>query len=122
MQVASMSPKYVTEDEADLAFIENEKKIAREQLLNEGKDEKLIEKIVPGKIKKVLKEVCLLDQKFVKNGDLTVAQYVAESAKDLGKEMAVTEMVRYEVGEGLEKRSDDFAAEVAAQQADAAKK
>ena len=122
MQVASMSPIYVTEDEADLAFIENEKKIAREQLLNEGKDEKLIEKIVPGKIKKVLKEVCLLDQKFVKNGDLTVAQYVAESAKDLGKEMAVTEMVRYEVGEGLEKRSDDFAAEVAAQQADAAKK
>ena len=112
MQVASMSPKYVTEDEADLAFIENEKKIAREQLLNEGKDEKLIEKIVPGKIKKVLKEVCLLDQKFVKNGDLTVAQYVAESAKDLGKEMAVTEMVRYEVGEGLEKRSDDFAEEV----------
>jgi elongation factor Ts len=122
MQVASMAPKYVTEDEADPAYIENEKKIAREQLLNEGKAENLIEKIIPGKIKKVLKEVCLLDQKFVKDGDLTVAQYVAESAKGLGKEMAVTEMARYEVGEGLEKRNDDFAAEVAAQQADAAKK
>lgn len=122
MQVASMAPKYVVEEEADPAFIENEKEIARQQLLNEGKPEKMIDKIIPGKIKKVMKEVCLVDQKFVKNGDLTVADYVEESAKSLGKDMKVIEMTRYEVGEGIEKRSEDFAAEVAAQQAEAAKK
>ncbi|MGI6211303.1 MAG: translation elongation factor Ts [Anaerovoracaceae bacterium] len=121
MQIASMAPKYVTEDEADPAFIENEKEIARQQLLNEGKPEKMIDKIIPGKIKKVMKDVCLVDQKFVKNGDQTVAEYIAETAKALGKDMQLTEMVRYEVGEGIEKRSDDFAAEVAAQQAAAQK-
>ena len=66
--------------------------------------------------------MCLVDQKFVKNGDLTVAQYVAEEAKKLGKDIKVVEMVRYEVGEGIEKKEEDFAAEVAAQQAAAAKK
>ncbi|MDD5922365.1 MAG: translation elongation factor Ts, partial [Eubacteriales bacterium] len=121
MQVASMSPKFVMDSQADPEYLESEKEIARQQLLNEGKPEQMIEKIIPGKIKKVLKEVCLLDQKFVKNSDQTVEQYVAESAKALGIDMAVTEMVRYEVGEGIEKRHEDFAAEVAAQQAAAAK-
>ena len=67
-------------------------------------------------------EVCLVDQKFVKNGDLTVAQYVSEAGKELGKDMKVAAMVRFEVGEGIEKKEEDFAAEVAAQQAAAAKK
>ena len=94
----------------------------KQQLLNEGKKEELLDRIIPGKIKAILKEVCLVDQKFVKNSDLTVAQYVEEEAKKLGKSMKVVEMVRYEVGEGIEKKEEDFAAEVAAQQAAAAAK
>lgn len=122
MQVASMSPKFVKEDEVDQDWLASETEIARQQLLNEGKKPELLDRIIPGKIKAILKEVCLVDQKFVKNGDVTVAQYVAEEAKKLGKDMAVVEMVRYEVGEGIEKKEEDFAAEVAAQQAAAAAK
>jgi elongation factor Ts len=122
MQIASMSPKFVMDSEADQEYLEHEKEIARKQLEEEGKPAQMIEKIIPGKIKKVLKEVCLLDQKFVKNGDLTVEQYVADEAKKAGQDMAVTEMVRYEVGEGIEKRNEDFAEEVAKQQAEVAAK
>lgn len=121
MQIASMAPRFVMDSQADQEYLEHEKEIARKQLEEEGKPAQMIEKIIPGKIKKVLKEVCLLDQKFVKNGDLTVEQYVANEAKKAGQDMAVTEMVRYEVGEGIEKRNEDFAEEVAKQQAEAAK-
>lgn len=121
MQVASMNPKFLDETQVDPAWLESEKEIAKQQLLNEGKPENLLERIIPGKVKAILKEVCLVDQKFVKNGDLTVAQYVTEAGKELGKDMKVAEMIRYEVGEGIEKKEEDFAAEVAAQQA-AAKK
>ena len=119
MQVASMSPKFVDDSQVDQDWLASETEIAKQQLLNEGKKPELLDKIIPGKIKAILKEVCLVDQKFVKNGDLTVAQYVDEEAKKLGKSV---EMVRYEVGEGIEKKEEDFAAEVAAQQAAAAKK
>lgn len=122
MQVASMSPKFVDDSQVDQDWLASETEIAKQQLLNEGKKPELLDKIIPGKIKAILKEVCLVDQKFVKNGDLTVAQYVDEEAKKLGKSMQVVEMVRYEVGEGIEKKEEDFAAEVAAQQAAAAKK
>lgn len=122
MQVASMNPKFLDETQVDPAWLESEKEIAKQQLLNEGKPENLLERIIPGKVKAILKEVCLVDQKFVKNGDLTVAQYVTEAGKELGKDMRVAEMIRYEVGEGIEKKEEDFAAEVAAQQAAAAKK
>ncbi|MEE0515500.1 MAG: translation elongation factor Ts [Emergencia sp.] len=122
MQVASMNPKFVDETQVDQDWLASETEIAKQQLLNEGKKEELLDRIIPGKIKAILKEVCLVDQKFVKNGDLTVAQYVAEEAKKLGKDMKVVEMVRYEVGEGIEKKEEDFAAEVAAQQAAAAAK
>ncbi len=122
MQVASMSPKFVDDSQVDQDWLASETEIAKQQLLNEGKKPELLDKIIPGKIKAILKEVCLVDQKFVKNGDLTVAQYVDEEAKKIGKSMQVVEMVRYEVGEGIEKKEEDFAAEVAAQQAAAAKK
>ena len=121
MQVASMNPKFLDETQVDPAWLESETEIAKQQLLNEGKPEKLLERIIPGKIKAILKEVCLVDQKFVKNGDLTVKQYVDEAGKELGKDMKVAAMVRYEVGEGIEKKEEDFAAEVAAQQAAARK-
>lgn len=117
MQVASMNPQFLNEDSVDPEFVEKEKKILREQVLNEGKPEAMVDKIVMGKIKKEIKEVCLLEQKFVKNGDLSVKQYVEEAAKELGKKVEVVSMIRYEVGEGIEKKDEDFAAEVAAQQA-----
>ena len=75
----------------------------------------MLEKIIPGKMKAILKEVCLVDQKFVKNSDQTVAQYVAETAKAIGKEVQIVSMLRYEVGEGLEKKEENFAEEVAKQ-------
>ena len=115
MQVASMSPKFVNESQVDPAWLESEKEIAKQQLLNEGKPEAMLERIIPGKVKAILKEVCLVDQKFVKNSDQTVAQYVEEEAKKLGKSMKVVEMVRYEVGEGIEKKEENFAEEVAKQ-------
>ena len=112
MQVASMNPKFVNEDGVDPEYLENEKKILTEQVLNEGKKPEMVERIVAGKIKK---ELCLLDQPFVKDGDVSVQQYVANAAKEIGKDMEVVSMIRYEVGEGIEKKEDDFAAEVAAQ-------
>ncbi len=115
MQVASMNPKFLNESEVDADWLEGEKKIAREQLLNEGKKEELLDKIIPGKVKAILKEVCLVDQKFVKDSDITVDKYVSNCAAEIGKEMTLVSMVRYEVGEGIEKKEEDFASEVAAQ-------
>ncbi len=115
MQVASMNPKFVNEAGVDPEYLENEKKILTEQVLNEGKKPEMVERIVTGKIKKELKEVCLLDQPFVKDSDMSVKQYVDNAAKEIGKAMEVVSMVRYEVGEGIEKKEGDFAAEVAAQ-------
>lgn len=114
MQVASMNPKFVDEAGVDPAYLESEKKILTEQVLNEGKKPEMVERIVAGKIKKELKEVCLIDQPFVKDSELNIAQYVDKCAKEIGKDMQVVSMVRFEVGEGIEKKEDDFAAEVAA--------
>ncbi len=114
MQVASMNPKFVDEAGVDPAYLESEKKILTEQVLNEGKKPEMVERIVAGKIKKELKEVCLVDQPFVKDSELNIAQYVDKCAKEIGKDMQVVSMVRFEVGEGIEKKEDNFAAEVAA--------
>ena len=115
MQVASMSPKFVDESQVDPEWLAKETEIAKQQLLEEGKPEAMLERIIPGKIKAIKKEVCLVDQKFVKNSDMTVGQYVESVAKELGKDMKVVEMARFEVGEGIEKKEEDFAAEVAKQ-------
>ncbi len=115
MQVASMNPKFLNDSEVDSEWLENEKEIARQILLNEGKAPEILEKIIPGKVKSILKEVCLLDQKFVKNGDITVQQYIDDSAKAIGKDIKIVKMVRYEVGEGIEKKEENFAEEVAKQ-------
>ncbi len=115
MQIAAMNPKYVSQDDVDEAFIASETKILTEQALNEGKPAEIVEKMIKGRLKKELKEICLLDQAFVKDGDITVAQYVKNCAKELGKDIAVAGMIRYEVGEGIEKREENFAEEVAKQ-------
>ncbi len=112
MQVASMNPMFLDESQVDPDYIANEKKVMAQQVLNEGKKPEMVDKIVEGKIKKEIKEICLLDQKFVKNNELTVKQYVEQVAKELGEEIKVSSMIRYEVGEGLEKREECFLEEV----------
>ena len=93
--------------------MEHERKILTEQVINEGKPEKIAEKIVNGKLGKYFKEVCLLDQPFVKDGDVSVQKYTENTAKELDGEIKIVSFVRFEKGEGLEKRADNFADEVA---------
>ena len=113
MQIAALNTAYLNSEAVPAEVLEHEKKIMREQLLNEGKPEQIIEKILGGKVQKYYKENCLVDQEFVKNNDLTIAKYVDGVAKELGGKIAITGFVRYEKGDGIEKRQDDFAAEVA---------
>ncbi|MBE6036672.1 MAG: elongation factor Ts [Clostridiales bacterium] len=117
MQVASMNPKFIDESYIDPEYLENEKKILVQQALNEGKPADIVEKMVVGRLKKELKETCLVEQKFVKDNELTVKQYVEQTAKATGKSIKVVEMIRYEVGEGIEKKEENFAEEVAKQMA-----
>ena len=115
MQAASMRPQFVDESSVDPEYLEHEKQILIAQALHEGKPAEIVEKMVVGRLKKELKETCLVEQKFVKNNDMSVKEYVDAVAKDLGKTMKVVEMLRYEVGEGIEKKEENFAEEVAKQ-------
>ena len=119
MQIAALNPKYVTRDEVPSDFIEHEKEILMAQIQNDPKEsqkpEKVIQGMIQGRLNKELKEVCLVDQAYVKDGDLTVQKYVDSVAKEIGKAIKVKSFVRFETGEGMEKREDDFAAEVAKQ-------
>ena len=109
MHVAAINPRYVTKDEVSAEELEHEKKVLTEQALNEGKPANIVEKMVMGRMSKFLAEVCLVDQPFVKDPDMTVEKYAAS------KGATVKGFVRFEVGEGIEKRQEDFAAEVASQ-------
>ena len=117
MQIAAMSPAYLDEASVPADVLAHEKEITKAQLAEDpkmaGKPEQVLAKIVDGKIVKYFKENCLLDQAFVKDGDMNVAKYVASVAKELGADIKVTGFIRYAKGEGLKKREDDFAAEVA---------
>jgi elongation factor Ts len=115
MQIASMNPKFIDESSIDPAYIESEKNILIHQALNEGKPANIVEKMVTGRLKKELKETCLIEQRFVKDGEISVQQYIDNSAKEIGKAVKVVEMIRYEVGEGIEKKEENFAEEVAKQ-------
>ena len=95
--------------------IEHEKEVLRQQALNEGKPEKIVEKMIIGRIEKYYKENCLLDQEFIKDSDKSVGQVITEAVAKIGEKIDVRRYVRYELGEGLEKRNDDFVAEVMAQ-------
>ena len=119
MQVAAMSPKYVSREEVSQEYIDHEKEIllAQAKLENPNKPENIIEKMIIGRLNKEMKEICLLDQVYVQDGDLTVAKYVEKVAKENGANMTVKKFVRFETGEGIEKKEEDFAAEVAKQMA-----
>ena len=112
MQIAAMSPKFVSRDEVSQEFIEKEKEILMQQALNEGKPANIAEKMVQGRLNKELKEMCLLEQEYVKDGDVSVTQYLGEVGKSLGGNVTVKSFVRYETGEGLEKKEENFAEEV----------
>jgi elongation factor Ts len=113
MQIAAMRPRYLKADEVDNETLEEEKKILMAQSLKEGKPEAIAEKIVAGRIHKFYEENCLLDQIFVKDNKITVQEYIESVAKELGGTISVERFVRYEKGEGIEKRSDNLADEVA---------
>ena len=113
MQIAALNTSYLTADEVPAEVIEHEKEVMRQQVINEGKPEAIADKIVMGKIGKYYKENCLVDQEFVKDNKLTVKQYTQNTAKELGGSIEIKKFVRFEKGEGIEKRQDDFAAEVA---------
>ena len=117
MQIAAANPGYLCEADVPAEVIEKEKEILLAQIANDPKNankpDAIKEKMVLGRIGKFYKENCLVDQEFVKDNDLTVAKYTDKVAKELGGEIKITKFARYEKGEGLEKKSDDFAAEVA---------
>ena len=117
MQVAAMSPKYVSRDEVSQEFMDHEKEIllAQAKTENPDKPDNIIEKMIIGRLNKEMKEICLLDQVYVQDSDLTVSKYVAKVSKENGANMTVKKFIRFETGEGIEKKVDDFAAEVAAQ-------
>ena len=121
MQIAALNPKYTSRDEVSADFIEHEKSILMAQIQNDPKEaskpEKVIQGMIQGRINKEMKEICLLDQTYVKaeDGKQSVAQYVAQVAKENGASITVKGFVRFETGEGLEKKEENFAEEVAKQ-------
>lgn len=114
MHIAALNPAFMTKEEVDQDTLDKEKEIYRTQALNEGKPENIVEKMVMGRIGKYYKEVVLLEQPFVKDPDLSVSKYIAQKAKKAGA-MELVAYKRFEKGEGIEKKNEDFAAEVAAQ-------
>ena len=113
LQIAAAKPEAVRREEVDSSKLEKEKEILRAQALNEGKPEKIVDKMVEGRIEKYYKEVCLIDQAFVKNGDKNIKAYMAEIAKATGAELDIVRFTRFERGEGIEKRQDNLAEEIA---------
>ncbi|MDR2074169.1 MAG: translation elongation factor Ts [Oscillospiraceae bacterium] len=113
MQIAAANPRYVSSGSVDSEILEHEKKILKEQAINSGKTGPIAEKIVSGKMGKFYKDVCLLEQPFVKDTSITVFDYIQGVAKRLGENLGVLKFFRFERGEGLEKREENFAEEVA---------
>ncbi len=114
MQVAAAGAQYLTREDVPAEVVEKEKEILSIQALNEGKPANIVEKMVIGRINKFYKEVCLVDQEYIKDGDLSVSKYVDKTAKELGGSIKIVDYARFEKGEGLEKKEDNFAEEVAA--------
>ena len=121
MQIAALNPKYVSRDEVSADYIAHEKEILLAQIMNDPKEsqkpEKVINGMIEGRISKELKDICLVDQVYVKaeDGKQTVGKYLEQVSKEIGQNVSVKSFVRFETGEGLEKKQEDFAAEVAAQ-------
>ncbi|MCM2997406.1 translation elongation factor Ts [Paenibacillus cellulositrophicus] len=115
MHIAASNPRYVSREEVPQAEVEKEKEILKAQALNEGKPEKIVEKMVEGRIGKYYEEFCLLEQSFIKDPDKTISQLLNEKISTIGENISIRRFVRYELGEGLEKKVDNFVEEVMAQ-------
>ncbi|MDD3268134.1 MAG: translation elongation factor Ts [Syntrophomonadaceae bacterium] len=115
MQIAASNPEYISREEVPEEAIQREKEVLKAQALEEGKPEKVIEKMVEGRIDKYYKERCLLEQAFIKDTDKTVQELIHEQVARMGENITVRRFARYEVGEGIEKEKTDFAAEVMSQ-------
>ena len=112
MHIAASNPLYVSREEVPQAVIDSEKAVIKAQALNEGKPEAVVEKMVEGRINKYLAEICLLDQPFVKDPDKTIGQLLTEKIATIGENIVIRRFVRFERGEGLEKKEENFAEEV----------
>jgi elongation factor Ts len=112
MHVAAANPLYLDKNSVDTEAIEKEREIYKVQALNEGKPEKIVDKMVEGRIQKYYKEVCLVDQVWVRNPDYTISKYLQEKSKEVGSTISIAKYVRFERGEGIEKKEENFAEEV----------
>ena len=115
MQVAAARPEYVNKEDVPEGVLAKEKEILKAQALNEGKPEKVVDKMVEGRIEKFYKEVCLMEQAYIRDPNIAVKDLIVEQVAKIGENIRVRRFVRYEVGEGLQKRDDNFAEEVMAQ-------
>ncbi|PKM70706.1 MAG: elongation factor Ts [Firmicutes bacterium HGW-Firmicutes-18] len=115
MQVAAQNPKYIRPEDVPAEVLEKEKEILKAQALNEGKPEKIVDKMVEGRIKKYYDENCLICQSFIKNPDITIQDLLNEKIAKIGENLIIRRFTRYEVGEGIEKKVENFAEEVAKQ-------
>jgi elongation factor Ts len=115
LQIAAMNPQFVRKDEVSQDFIDREREVLVAKAKESGKPEPVVQKMVDGQISKWMKEICLLDQPWVKDGDKTIDQVQQELISKIGENVKIRRFVRFELGEGLEKKKDDFAAEVAKQ-------
>ena len=115
LQIAASRPEFVQREDVPEDVLEKEKQILKAQALNEGKPEKIVEKMIEGRIEKYFKEVCLLEQPFIKDPEIAVKDLIVEKISQIGENIKVRRFARYEVGEGLQKREDNFAEEVMSQ-------
>ncbi len=115
MQIAAANPLYVRREEVPTEALDREREVLRAQALNEGKPEHIVDKMVTGRIEKYYKEVCLLEQPFIKNPDITIETLLKEKIATIGENLSIRRFARYEVGEGIEKKEENFAEEVAKQ-------
>ncbi len=114
LQIAASNPLYVSKEEVPAEAIEHEKEVLRAQALNEGKPEKIVERMIEGRIEKYYKEVCLMEQPFVKNPDINIATRVNEATLASGEKISIRRFVRFERGEGIEKKESNLAEEISA--------
>ncbi|WP_094607580.1 Elongation factor Ts [Sporomusa silvacetica DSM 10669] len=114
MQIAAANPGYVTREEVPEEILNHEREILRAQALNEGKPANIVEKMIEGRLKKFFQENCLLEQVFIKDPDKTITQLITERVSKIGENISVRRFTRYQLGEGIEKKANDFAAEVMA--------
>jgi elongation factor Ts len=115
MQIAASSPRYVSREEVSSEELDKEREILRNQALNEGKPEKIVDKMVEGRLNKYYEEYCLLEQSFIKDPDKTIQTLLQEKISTIGENISIRRFVRFELGEGLEKKQENFAEEVMAQ-------